>query len=32
MGGAGEVLEPGWVRERMVELAERVLARHRSLS
>jgi len=28
MGGAAELLEPHWVRERMVELAERVLARH----
>jgi hypothetical protein len=32
MGGTGEVIGPAWVRERMVELAERVLARHAALS
>jgi predicted DNA-binding transcriptional regulator YafY len=32
LGDAAELLEPAWVRERMVELAERVLGRHRVLS
>ena len=32
LGDAGELLEPEWVRERMIDLAERTLARHRVLS
>jgi predicted DNA-binding transcriptional regulator YafY len=32
LGDAAELIEPTWVRERMVEIAERVLARHASVS
>jgi predicted DNA-binding transcriptional regulator YafY len=32
MGGSAEVLEPAAIRGRMVEIADRVLARHRALS